>query len=174
MSRQSNEGYITLAHQAPQPDPKLSLQKAASIYNVSFSTLRRRYAGRPAKRDTRPRYAIVSAATRWCSRNGRSTPSDARRATRWNQLGCKLRTTTTRAPNPLLFVSRDESKRLSLFYSIRLIETGQCRMCNAILVSITSTSFLLMAWPLVFASVSPQFQQTLHLINPCKRNAIDV
>ena len=48
------ESDIILTLQALQSDPKLSLRKAASIYNVSFSTLRRRQAGQPAKRDTRP------------------------------------------------------------------------------------------------------------------------
>ena len=54
MVRQSIERDLVLALIALQSDLKLSVRKAASIYNVSFSTLLRRRHGRPAKRDTRP------------------------------------------------------------------------------------------------------------------------
>ena len=54
MVRQSNESDLVLALNALQSDPKLSVRKAAEIYNVSRVTLQRRRDGRAAKRDTQP------------------------------------------------------------------------------------------------------------------------
>jgi len=54
MARQSNECDLILAINALQSNPKLSVRKAAEIYNVSRATLQRRQRGQAAKCDTRP------------------------------------------------------------------------------------------------------------------------
>ena len=50
----SNEADIQLAIQAIQQDATLTTRRAATIYNVSEATLRRRRAGTPYRRDTMP------------------------------------------------------------------------------------------------------------------------
>ena len=47
----SNEAQLILALTALEKDPNLKVATAANIYNVDRSTLRRRRAGRPARRD---------------------------------------------------------------------------------------------------------------------------
>ena len=53
MAKPSNESQITLAVQAIQKDPKLSVRRAASIFNVPRSTLFDRMKGIRAVQDTR-------------------------------------------------------------------------------------------------------------------------
>jgi transcriptional regulator with XRE-family HTH domain len=50
----SNENQIQLAIQATKQDANLTQRRAAAIYKVSRSTLRRRLAGKPSHRDCRP------------------------------------------------------------------------------------------------------------------------
>jgi hypothetical protein len=52
MSQSSNEARILLALQALHDDPKLTIRRAATIYNVNRCTLGRRQHGTLAKRDT--------------------------------------------------------------------------------------------------------------------------
>ncbi|KAF4417492.1 hypothetical protein FACUT_12155 [Fusarium acutatum] len=54
MSRSNKESQIVLALQAYQADPKLSLRRAAFIYNVYFQTLHHRSQGRQARSDCIP------------------------------------------------------------------------------------------------------------------------
>src|SRR6478736_3008929 len=54
MSQSNNEARILLALQAYQADPKLSLRRAAKIYNVYFQTLHHRSQGRQARDDYIP------------------------------------------------------------------------------------------------------------------------
>ena len=51
MAEPSKEARILLALQAVKKNQKLSIEAAASLYNVPPSTLRDRRAGRPARRD---------------------------------------------------------------------------------------------------------------------------
>ena len=53
MAQSSNESQINLAIQAIQKDPKVSVRRATSIFNVAESTLRYRMNGRRARRDLR-------------------------------------------------------------------------------------------------------------------------
>jgi hypothetical protein len=46
MATLNNERDILLALQAIQKDPKLSIRRAAAIYNIPFSILQARRAGR--------------------------------------------------------------------------------------------------------------------------------
>ena len=48
------EARVNLALEALQSNRKLSLRAAAKLYNIPFSTLRDRHAGRPARCDTTP------------------------------------------------------------------------------------------------------------------------
>jgi hypothetical protein len=50
----SKESQVQLALQALQQDAKLSLRRAAAIYNVPPTTLHHRRAGRPSRVDTMP------------------------------------------------------------------------------------------------------------------------
>ena len=52
MSQSSDEARILLALQALQNDQKLSLRRAANIYEVNLWKLRRRQAGIQSRRDT--------------------------------------------------------------------------------------------------------------------------
>ncbi|KAJ0132671.1 Uncharacterized protein HZ326_24251 [Fusarium oxysporum f. sp. albedinis] len=54
MSQSFKESQTILALQAYQADPKLSLRRAAKIYNVSFDALNRRHHGIPAREDYIP------------------------------------------------------------------------------------------------------------------------
>ncbi|RKK31124.1 hypothetical protein BFJ66_g15995 [Fusarium oxysporum f. sp. cepae] len=54
MSQSNTEANVLLALQAYQADPKLSLRRAAFIYNVHFDTLYGRYCGLPARSDCIP------------------------------------------------------------------------------------------------------------------------
>ncbi|KAJ0124110.1 Uncharacterized protein HZ326_31474, partial [Fusarium oxysporum f. sp. albedinis] len=54
MSQPNEEGRILLALQALQNNPKLSIRRAANIYNVNRSTLRRRQNGAQSRRDWTP------------------------------------------------------------------------------------------------------------------------
>jgi hypothetical protein len=54
MSQSSNEARILLALQALQNNPKLSIQRAATIYSVSWSTLRDRKNGTQSRHDSIP------------------------------------------------------------------------------------------------------------------------
>ena len=54
MASISNEAKIILAIEAIEKTPKLSIRAAAKIYNVADRTIRRRLAGKPARRDTTP------------------------------------------------------------------------------------------------------------------------
>src|SRR6478752_2452280 len=54
MSQSFKESQIILALQAYQADPKLSLRRAAKIYDVSFDALNRRHHGIPAREDYIP------------------------------------------------------------------------------------------------------------------------
>ncbi|KAF4969921.1 hypothetical protein FSARC_2940 [Fusarium sarcochroum] len=60
MSQPSNEARILLALQAIQNNPTLSLRRAASIYKVPYSTLRRRQNGILAMRDAIPKSRKLS------------------------------------------------------------------------------------------------------------------
>jgi len=51
MTVRSNEVRLLLALQALQDDKNLSLRKVAEIYDVDYTTLFYRRAGRPARRD---------------------------------------------------------------------------------------------------------------------------
>ena len=51
MGSSLNEGQLLLAIQAIQKDPKLSIRKAANIYNVSRVTIAKRLSGIPSRRD---------------------------------------------------------------------------------------------------------------------------
>jgi hypothetical protein len=53
MSQQSKEANIIMAIQAMKRDPTLSSQRAATIYAVPETTLRRRTKGQPARREIR-------------------------------------------------------------------------------------------------------------------------
>ena len=55
MSLLSQESQIILAIQAIQSSEKLSVRKAAKIYNVSEATLRAQMNGRTPWRDNRPK-----------------------------------------------------------------------------------------------------------------------
>lgn len=52
MPSNSYEARVILALEAIKKDNKLSLLAAAKIYNISYTTLHQRHAGRPARRDT--------------------------------------------------------------------------------------------------------------------------
>ena len=52
MSQSSNEARILLALQAIQNNPKLNIQRAATIYKVHYRTLHRRQHGIQSRRDT--------------------------------------------------------------------------------------------------------------------------
>ena len=52
MESSSNERYMTLALQALENDPKLSIRKAAKLYKVSRMTLTRRQRGDPSQAET--------------------------------------------------------------------------------------------------------------------------
>src|SRR6478609_1106650 len=52
MSQPSNEARVLLALQALQKDPKLSIRRAAKIYEVNRNTLSNRKNGRQSRRDT--------------------------------------------------------------------------------------------------------------------------
>ena len=54
MSSTSYEARVILAIEAVQNKKKTSIRAAAKIYNVADRTIRRRLAGRPARRDTTP------------------------------------------------------------------------------------------------------------------------
>ena len=54
MPSTSDESRVILALQALQNDRNLSVLAASKIYNISRTTLTRRRAGRPARRDTMP------------------------------------------------------------------------------------------------------------------------
>jgi len=54
MSSTSNEARVILALKAVQDDKHLSIRAAAKIYNVAATTIRRRLAGRTARRNTTP------------------------------------------------------------------------------------------------------------------------
>ena len=54
MSSTSYEARVILAIEAVQNNKKTSIRAAAKIYNVADRTIRRRLAGRPARRDTVP------------------------------------------------------------------------------------------------------------------------
>jgi len=54
MSPPSKEARVILALEALQNDKELRLEAIARLYNVPASTLRRRRAGKPARRDTPP------------------------------------------------------------------------------------------------------------------------
>jgi len=55
MGSPSKEARVLLALEAIQNDRKLKLLTAARLYNVAVTTLCRRRAGRPARRDTVPK-----------------------------------------------------------------------------------------------------------------------
>ena len=55
MGSPSKEARVLLALEAIQNDRKLKLLTAARLYNVVVTTLRRRRAGRPVRRDTVPK-----------------------------------------------------------------------------------------------------------------------
>jgi helix-turn-helix, Psq domain len=52
MPNSNKEADVILALQALQRDPKLSLRRAAAIYNAPLKTLYRRQQGVPSRRDT--------------------------------------------------------------------------------------------------------------------------
>ena len=54
MGSPSKEARLLLALEALQNDKKLKIFTAAKLYNVPVTTLRRRRAGNPARRDTTP------------------------------------------------------------------------------------------------------------------------
>jgi hypothetical protein len=54
VQKPSNENQIQLAIQAIKQDATLKPRRAAAIFNVSRSTLTRRLAGKPSRRDYRP------------------------------------------------------------------------------------------------------------------------
>ncbi|OBS16237.1 hypothetical protein FPOA_13041 [Fusarium poae] len=60
MPQSSNEARILLALQALQNNPKLSLRRASTIYQVSFETLRRRHNGIQSRRDCIPKSRKLS------------------------------------------------------------------------------------------------------------------
>ena len=60
MSQSNKEANILLALQAYQNDPKLSLRRAAKIYQVSFHTLHRRHNGIQARCDWVPKQRKLS------------------------------------------------------------------------------------------------------------------
>ena len=60
MSQSNKEAQILLALQAYQADPKLSLRRAAKIYEVNFSTLYRRNSGMQARSDWVPKSRKLS------------------------------------------------------------------------------------------------------------------
>ncbi|KAI7759588.1 hypothetical protein LZL87_014382 [Fusarium oxysporum] len=60
MPQSSNEARILLALQALQNDPKLSLRRAATIYQVPFETLRRRHHGIQSRSNTIPKSRRLS------------------------------------------------------------------------------------------------------------------
>jgi hypothetical protein len=60
MSQPSKEARINLALQALKNDPKLSIRRAAEIYDVDRSTLRNRKNGKPSRRDTMPKSRNLS------------------------------------------------------------------------------------------------------------------
>jgi hypothetical protein len=60
MPQSSNEARILLALQALQNDPKLSIRRTASIYQVGYSTLRDRQNGIQSRRDCIPKSRKLS------------------------------------------------------------------------------------------------------------------
>jgi phytoene/squalene synthetase len=60
MSQFNNESNILLALQAIQNDPRISLRRAASIYQVHHWTLYRRQKGILSQRDTIPKSRKLS------------------------------------------------------------------------------------------------------------------
>ena len=60
MAQSSNESQINLAIQAIQKDPKITVRRAASIFNVAESTVRHRMNGRSARRDLRANNSRLS------------------------------------------------------------------------------------------------------------------
>mgnify|MGYP004718416977 FL=1 len=60
MSQSSNEARILLALQAIQNNPKVSLRRAANIYQVPFSTLQRRQDGIQSRCDFIPKSRKLS------------------------------------------------------------------------------------------------------------------
>jgi len=54
LKKQSNEAYIQLAFQAIKQDAKLSIPRAAALYNVPERTLRRRRDVMLSRRDITP------------------------------------------------------------------------------------------------------------------------
>jgi hypothetical protein len=60
MSQSNKEAQILLALQAYQADPKLSLRRAAKVYDVNFSTLHARHNGISARCDWVPKSRKLS------------------------------------------------------------------------------------------------------------------
>jgi hypothetical protein len=60
MSQSLDEGRILLGLQALQNNPKLSLRRAAQIYNVNYWKLRRRNHGIQSQRDSIPKSRKLS------------------------------------------------------------------------------------------------------------------
>ncbi|KAL9566933.1 hypothetical protein ACKAV7_008702 [Fusarium commune] len=60
MSQPSNEARILLALQALQNNPKLSLRRAATIYEIGFGTLRNRKMGMQSRCDWIPKSRKLS------------------------------------------------------------------------------------------------------------------
>jgi hypothetical protein len=60
MSQSSNKARILLALQAIHNNPKLSLRRAANIYQVPFSTLQRRQDGIQSRSDFIPKSRKLS------------------------------------------------------------------------------------------------------------------
>lgn len=57
----SEESKLLLAIYALQKDPNLSVNRAAKLYGVSYTTLRNRRAGRSSRRDTNPKRRKLSS-----------------------------------------------------------------------------------------------------------------
>jgi hypothetical protein len=60
MATLNNERDILLALQVIQKNPKLSIRRAAAIYNIPFSILQARRAGRTSRRDNTPNSRIMT------------------------------------------------------------------------------------------------------------------
>jgi hypothetical protein len=60
MATLNNERDILLILQAIQKDPKFSIRRAAAIYNIPFSILQARRAGRISRRDNIPNSRIIT------------------------------------------------------------------------------------------------------------------
>jgi hypothetical protein len=60
MSQSNQESKVLLALQACQADPKLSLRRAAKVYEVTFDSLRRRHNGIQARSDWVPKQRKLS------------------------------------------------------------------------------------------------------------------